>query len=322
MLEKNLLPIKNNPFIYKIRKYLTVLAAPAILFFIFLFSAILNLIPSNIPSRIFAKLFLLFQVRTKVVESNLKKVFPQWSEEKIKQFALNYYQNLGFVFVDLLKLFTQPSLLVKLSQKVSLPAADRLRVENALKKGKGLVLLTAHIGNWERSGILFNQLYFPIHPVVRRQNIIPQLLISFTRWRLGMKVLYLGDAYKQITRLLNQNKIIIFVFDQHQQSTSSIRVNFFNHPASTDAGLAKLVRKKEVPVMSLNPYSEKRGHLSFRVEGPIPYQKADREEIDPAKARQKEEFLNTQSYAQAVERMILSNPKDWLWTHRRWKNQP
>ena len=259
-------------------------------------------------------LYHLFPVRRGVVMANLRRVFgTQMPESEIVALAQAFY---GHLFRSAIEYLRYPSISVA-------KRAAFVRVENktvvlrAFERGKGVLILAGHLGNWEIgciSGIMnFPELKNRLHVV--RRPVVPRVLdmIVTRRFRnAGLGVIPKQDAMPTILRLLAANRAVAFVMDQHAATREAVRVQFLGAPAWTFRSLAAVARRSGAPVIPVATWREPDGSHIFRFEDPLELIECD----DLAETIR----VNTQCYNDALERMILRHPEQWLWMHRRWKH--
>jgi KDO2-lipid IV(A) lauroyltransferase len=258
-------------------------------------------------------LYYAFPFRRRVVLENLRRVFGNLPEAEIRALAQAYcahFVRFGAEFVRL------PFMSDAQKKKF-------IRIENeespirAHEKGKGVLLLTGHFGNWEVATVAgisqFTQYKGLFHFV--RRPLKPQLLNAFVTHRFrraGFGSIAKRGSLDTILSLLSEGAIIVYVFDQYAAGKDGIMVDFLGHPAKTFKSLAILALSTAVPVIPASSWREPDGTHVLRFEEPLPL--IDCEDTDEA-IRQ-----NTQAYNKALERMLLRHPEQWIWMHRRWKN--
>lgn len=262
----------------------------------------------------FGKLcYYLLPIRRGRVMENLRRVFAATvPEAEIRRLAQAYYGHyLRFLFEFLRLPF--------------MSAARRktwIRVENkesplrAHTQGKGILLVTGHFGNWEVStvaGIRQFPEYRNLFYFVRRPLRPPWLNDFITRrfQKSGLGSLGKRGSLDQILELLGQGAIIVYVFDQHARKGEGVVVDFLGQPASTFKSLALLAMETGAPVIPSSSWREPDGTHVLRFEDPLPL--IECEDVGDAIRR------NTQAYNDALERMLLRHPEQWIWMHRRWK---
>lgn len=186
-------------------------------------------------------------------------------------------------------------------------------LEEALKKEKGILALTCHMGNWEllcqavsllglKNAILYRKLDFP--PLDR--------FMLEIREQFGTKLIPLKGASRKVDELLAQGQIVGTLLDQNVDWYEGCFVDFFGRPACTNRGVASLVLRTGAPVVPM--FISRQGErytIEFLPEVPLV------QTGDPTKDLE----INTQNYTSAIETMIRKCPDQWLWVHNRWKTK-
>ncbi len=187
-------------------------------------------------------------------------------------------------------------------------------IKNAYERGKGVLALTAHFGNWELLTIIAAMIRFPINIVVRPLDFKPLDLFIFNlRTRYGGKIIPKQRSFRTIIRCLNRGEMVALLMDQNVDWYEGVFVDFMGHRACTNKGLALLALKTGAPVIPVFMIREKKG---FRAEfGPqIPTLKTG--------DKQKDIEANTREYNRVIENVIHRYPDQWFWIHQRWKTKP
>ncbi|MBX5495422.1 MAG: lysophospholipid acyltransferase family protein [Bryobacteraceae bacterium] len=183
-------------------------------------------------------------------------------------------------------------------------------VENARKRGKGVLFATAHLGNWELSAFAHAILSGPMHVVVRPlDNPYLDRLVSRYRSLSGNRLAEKKDFLRGILRALHDNEAVGILVDQNAGLNDGVFVDFFGLKASANPGFAKLAAKSGATVVpGFALWSETEGRYVLRFDPPI--------EItgDPV--------VDTQRIQAHIESVIRRYPDQWLWIHRRWKTRP
>jgi len=266
----------------------------------------------------FGKLFYhLFPYRRRLVLNNFRRVFGDTlPEDEILRLAQAYYAHYIRFLIEFIRL---PLMSAKKKKSY-------IRVENmespalAHKKGKGLIFLTGHFGNWEVSTVAgitqFPQFKGLLHFV--RRPLSPEWLNQLVTRRFrraGFGTLGKRGSLDAILNLLESGAVIVYVFDQHagqgDGKGAGIIVDFFGHPAGTFKSLALLAMSSGAPVIPASSWREPDGTHVLRFEEPL--EPIEHEKVGEA-IRQ-----NTRAYNAALERMLLRHPEQWIWMHRRWK---
>jgi KDO2-lipid IV(A) lauroyltransferase len=191
------------------------------------------------------------------------------------------------------------------------------RFEKARSRGKGVILVAAHFGNWELHAIAHGYKLGPIHLVARAQdNKFFNSWLEKIRGLSGNHVVYKQRALGQMKRLLRAGETIAFVIDQNVRQEDAVFVDFFGRKAATTPVASWFALKTGAALVPVFCYPREDGSYRAVYEGPIdtaPYRDLPREEAIQAL---------TQELVSLQEEYIRERPGLWLWMHRRWKTQP
>lgn len=185
----------------------------------------------------------------------------------------------------------------------------------ALAKGKGVLFLAAHFGNFELLPIAAHLGGMPVRVVYRKLD-APFLERFFkeNRSRFGGKPIATHrGAMREIYRELRNGFPVAMLMDQNVDWYDGVFVDFFNHRACTNKGMALLAIKSEAPVIPA--FLIRRPHGFDIVFGPeLPLIRTG--------DRTKDIERNTQMYNQVIELYARKYPEQWFWVHQRWKTRP
>jgi len=187
-------------------------------------------------------------------------------------------------------------------------------LQAARRKGQGVLILTAHIGNWELMIIAAGLIGLSLSAIYRPLDFRPlDLFFADLRSRSGAKLFPKTKAMRKVLRSLKDGELVGVLLDQNTGVRSGVFVDFFGRPACTNKGLAMIALTTGAPVIPLFLVREGDG---FRVEfGPeIPLIRTGDKTIDIE--------TNTSAYNRVLESMIRRYPEQWFWVHRRWKTKP
>ena len=255
----------------------------------------------------------LLPFRRQVVLDNLHRVFGDTlTEAQIQRLAQAHYEHLWRLLVEFLRF---P--LMSQARRVALVRVENLEVLFAAHaKGKGVLLLIGHFGNFEvatAAGIAaFPQARGRFHFVRRPLGMrwLEHLVYGRSR-RLGFGSLPKRGSLDLFIERLAAGDIILFPFDQYAAGRDGIEVEFFGHRAGTFRSLAIIARATGAPVLPAATWREPDGRHVLRFEEPVaPIECEDYDE---------EIRRNTRAYNFMLERMIMRHPEQWWWMHRRWK---
>ncbi len=194
-------------------------------------------------------------------------------------------------------------------------------LERAAREGRGVVAVSAHLGNWEVGGAAVVAHGHPMDIVVARQrNQRFDRYLTRSRERLGFGIIPRGEARRGVLRSLRAGRVIGIMGDQDARR-AGIFTRFFGRPASTARGPAVLAMRSGALIITLIAIREKGWrprytiHLEPLSEGWRPQGPADgsREEVAAA---------ITQAFTTRIEGWVRAHPEQYLWHHRRWKTPP
>jgi len=253
--------------------------------------------------------FYVIPIRKSVVISNLKKAFQEKSEKDIKCLAFKNFVNIGITFMEIMA-FQK----MKKDEILDLATVNNLHLaEEKIKNGKGLILLTAHIANWELGalfmGLLLNK---QINVLVKRQrNRLVAKWMSDVREKFTNKEIPLGVSVRELYKTLIQGGVVGIVGDQRAKKEDGVIVNFFNQATLTFQGFAALGIKNKVPILVVLAERLTNGKYLIDITE-IHYDNL------PDTNSEKIRELN-QRYMNILENKIRENPEQWLWMHNIWK---
>ena len=187
-------------------------------------------------------------------------------------------------------------------------------VDRALREGRGIIIITGHIGNWELIPAYFTALGYTGGVVARRvyYEKYDRLLVRLRRSR-GFRVFYRDESPKPILRALRNNEIVGILADQDVRKLPGVFVDFFGRPAYTPTAPVLLAVKSGAPLAPARIIREGRRHRIV-VEEPLPLRR-------DGDIRANLEY-NTRLWSAAIERYVREHPEQWVWMHRRWRTTP
>jgi KDO2-lipid IV(A) lauroyltransferase len=202
----------------------------------------------------------------------------------------------------------------RMERLVSTTQEDIARLDRALERGKGAIVLTGHLGNWELLASYFRFLGYPGVLVGRRIYYEPfnQVLVSLRKSAL-VSTIYRDEPPRKVLAELKQNHVVGLSADQDIDSLEGIFISFFRKPSWTPLGPAKLALASGAPIVPAFMIHEGLGYRLY-VEEPIwPSRESGREEAIK---------MMTEAWSQMVEHYVRQFPNQWVWMHNRWKTRP
>jgi Kdo2-lipid IVA lauroyltransferase/acyltransferase len=191
---------------------------------------------------------------------------------------------------------------------------DLAPVKAALQRGRGLLMLVGHLGNWEVFAVLAGRIGFPTTVLVKtiRGNVMNDFVAQM-RARYGVDLLPQRGAYRQCLRVLKGNRLLSVILDQNMTREEGIFVEFFGQPACTSPGLAHLAAQSGAPVLPACCIRRPDGRFEIQLG----------ELLEPPPSRDPDAVREaTQQYTRILEAMIRRHPEQWIWIHRRWRTRP
>ncbi|MGD9487946.1 MAG: lysophospholipid acyltransferase family protein [Calditrichaceae bacterium] len=252
----------------------------------------------------------IFRYRRKVILDNLRLVYGDNLPDNEQELLKNIYKNFVYLWME----FFQMRQLTVENINEHIRFHDRDILDNALKKGNGVILISGHFGNFEWEGGALSMLGYPIAGIAKKQsNQYVDKLIYENRTKLGSKVIYTKNAMKDGLKTLKNNGTLCLVADQDARK-SGIFVNFLGQPSSTAAGPA--VFKKRSQATMIFTISVRRDYGVFDV--------FFKEVFDSSTDDSSSEDVKTitQMHTSMLEEWVLLYPEQWFWVHKRWKTKP
>lgn len=248
--------------------------------------------------------------RRRVVESQIAQAYPERDAEWVRETARSCYGHLGREW------FTMPAVvrggLAEVRKRVDFSEGyEALRA--AYEEGRGVVVVSGHLGNWELAGSTLAAFGFPVDAVWQRlRNESLSRFVEETRRRLGMGLIERRDSWDQMRDSLAAGRVLAFVADQDARR-SGVFVPFFGRPASTHRAPALLALRAGTPFFVGG--AQRIGPRRYR---------AWAVRLEPAAgADGRQQVLDlTRSWTSELERRIRLSPEQYFWHHRRWKSVP
>ncbi len=243
---------------------------------------------------------------------NLLLAFPDLSENERERIERGAFRNLG-------RLLGEISRFPRLNRDniSSIVAYEGLEnYLNAKAQGRGVILLTGHIGAWELSVYAHSIYGHPMSFLARRvDNPLVERLAENYRARYGNRSIDKKGSVREVLKTLKSGGVVGILADLNSSREEGVFCDFFGVQACTTGGAATLaLRTGAVVLPGYLVWDEPARIHRLHFEQPI-------ETIDTG--NQKEDVLaNTARYTKALETIIRRRPDQWLWIHRRWRTRP
>ncbi|TET38186.1 MAG: hypothetical protein E3J72_03730 [Planctomycetota bacterium] len=182
------------------------------------------------------------------------------------------------------------------------------------RQGKGGVMVTAHLGNWELLGA-YSALFVETHVVARKVYFEKyDRAIIAQRAKMGVITHYQDGPPREIIKVLKRGRLVGILPDQDVETVNGVFVNFFGRLAYTPSAPVALALLTESPLFCVFSYRKKNGHHGVVVEGPL--------DLPDTSDREADILNGTQMWTDVLEKYIRRFPDQWPWFHRRWRTRP
>jgi len=245
-----------------------------------------------------------------VAARNLAAAFPQMPPDEIRRRVKKVFEHIGLLVVESLQ--ARKMLARGIENFVEKP--DLSKVSEALDAGRGLIVATAHIGNWEIAGHATSVMITPLNSVARPlDNPLIEKYVDSMRRLSGQKIIGKRGAVRDMVRSLNAGEAIAVLMDQDARR-HGVFVNFFGRPASTWPTVAALALKHGCPIVF--GFARRTARFQYELIADHVFRP------EPTGDRDADIRDLTQKITSRIEERIRETPEQWFWVHRRWKTQP
>jgi len=243
---------------------------------------------------------------------NLALAFPETPADERETILRAMYKQLGWQLAEFCHM-----------SRTSLEQANRfIRYEGlehylaAQRRGRGVLVLTGHLGAWELSSFYHSLAGHPMSMIIRRlDNPWVDRLVNGIRTQHGNRVLHKDDFARGLLAAMRAGETVGVLMDTNMTPPQGVFVDFFGHAACTASGVARVALRTGAAVLPgflIWEPAEKQYVLHFLPE--IQLVNTGDTERDAG--------ANTQLFTAALESVIRRYPEQWLWVHRRWKTRP
>ena len=242
---------------------------------------------------------------------NLETAFgTEKTPEERLAIARASFRHFGAVTADILKLCH----LSTARTQALLEVEGEEYLTGALAAGRGALIVTGHLGNWEVGAAAISRVG-KLNVIARRldNSALEKELLGLRR-RLGATVIYKKEAGRRVLEALRAGEIVAILIDQNVLRREGVFVDFFGRPASTTPGLAAFHLRTGTPVVPSFCRPAAGGTYRVVIHPPLDL---------PAAGPLEANVLNiTQILTKIIETEIRRTPELWLWFHDRWRSRP
>ena len=248
----------------------------------------------------------------RVGERNLELAFPGITAEKRAELLRGVYRSLGRQLVEF----------CRMSGYTAENTRDWIRTEGleyylaSKARGKGVLIVTGHLGAWELSSFYHSLMGYPMSMVIRRlDNRRLDAYVNAVRCLHGNRVLHKDEFARGLLTAMRAGETVGILMDTNMTPPQGVFVPFFGVEACTASGLARVAQKTGAAVLpGLLLWEERERQYVLRFGPELRLAGSGDSEADAAS--------NTALFTGVIEAAIREHPAQWLWMHRRWKTRP
>lgn len=252
----------------------------------------------------------ILKIRNRVVDDNLAHAFPEMSPEERRRLAQGMWEHL---FLLVLEVAHAPRKIHETNWRDYVRLKNEDELVRSLLNDRPVLIVTAHLGNFELGGYVLGILGFPTHTVARTlDNPYLDGFVNRFRAATGQHIIPKNGGYDQIVEVLARGGTMTFLADQYA-GPKGCWVEFFGRPASAHKAIALLALDNNA-LMSVC--------ASRRLDRPMRFELENSAIIDPRESANAPGAVRdlTQWYTARLEDLIRHTPDQYWWLHRRWKD--
>ncbi len=243
---------------------------------------------------------------------NLAIAYPELGVVERTAILRRVYRNLGFQLAEfcLMRNYTRD----RASSLIEYEGLEHYLEAQAM--GKGVLVLTGHLGAWELSSFFHSLVGYPMGLVIRRlDNGLVDRFVNRIRCLHGNRVIHKDDFARGLISAMRRGETVGILMDTNMTPPQGLFVPFFGLDACTASGMARVALKTEAAVLpGFLLFDEGRQKYILRFGQQLELLRGD----DPDEAVR----ANTALFTSVLEQAIRKSPDQWLWMHRRWKTRP
>jgi KDO2-lipid IV(A) lauroyltransferase len=248
----------------------------------------------------------------RVGRRNLEMAFPALAAAEREAILRQEYRHLGWLLGEFCQMSTYTQEYA--SRFIRYQGLDHYLA--ARDRGKGVFVLTGHLGAWELSSFYHSLAGYPMGMVIRRlDNALVDRLVNRIRCQHGNRVLHKDDFARGLIGAMRAGETVGILMDTNMTPPQGLFVPFFGVEACTASGLARVALKTGAAVLpGFLLWEERERQYVLRFGPELELADSGNSEADAAS--------NTALFTAVIEETIREYPSQWLWMHRRWKTRP
>jgi KDO2-lipid IV(A) lauroyltransferase len=252
----------------------------------------------------------------RVARRNLEIAFPDMPETERKRITRASFVSLGRVLGEMSQFpKTTPAEIEKLIT-FEIDPGLLAEYDRAKAEGRGAIITTGHIGNWELFVFAYAAMYEPISYLARPLDnpMIEDLTVAL-RTRFGNRPINKTNAVMTASKILREGGVLGILADVNAHPKEGVFVPFFGVPACTSSGAAMLALRTNSMIVPMCAVWDEKAEKYRAFHGSA---------VEPARTgdRKQDVIETTARFTAELEKIIRQYPDQWLWIHKRWKTRP
>jgi KDO2-lipid IV(A) lauroyltransferase len=252
----------------------------------------------------------------KVAYRNLEIALPDTGAEVREQIVKGTFENLGRILGEMSQFprATRENLAELIEFRFDSKTLARHQVMRA--GGRGTIIVSPHLGNWELLVFAYSALFEPISYLARPLDnpLIEDLTVKL-RTRFGNRPINKTNSIHEAMRILREGGILGVLADVNSHPKEGVFVPFFGVPACTSSGVAMLALRTHAVIVPMAGVWDSEAKRYIAVHGEL---------IEPVTTgnRKQDVVATTAQFTAEVEKLVRAYPEQWLWIHKRWRSRP
>jgi KDO2-lipid IV(A) lauroyltransferase len=246
--------------------------------------------------------------RAKLTRDNMTQAFPDLDANALTLLVRRNFEQVGASAMDMLRLDQFRSGGDDLRRYFDIEGEDNLREAVAL--GRGVLMLTAHLGFWEAGFFVLPELGYATDAVAKpMKNPLTDAYFSQLRTSFGANILNSKKGARRILNSLKQGKAVAILLDQHISPPGSVETKFFGRNAYTTTAITNLAMKYAIPVVPMFNLRGDDDRYRIWIDKPLLLEGEGEQAI----------VENTQRLTTLIENAVRCDASQWFWMHKRWR---
>jgi len=243
---------------------------------------------------------------------NLRIAFPEMNHRERRRIVFRLFIGFGRHLAEFCRF---PGYTAENAQKVATYDGFE-NYQNARAAGRGVLLLTAHLGGWEIGSFVHSIYGNPIKIVVRRlDNVKVDALVERYRTLHGNQTFAKEDFARGLLAAMRAGETVGILMDTNMTPPQGVFVDFFGVPACTASGMARVaLRSGAAVVPAFTIWDDRLKRYRVRFDAALQLVSTGDDDADAVS--------NTAMFTRVIQEYASKYPEQWLWVHRRWKTRP